>query len=656
MKAMVQGVSNAFSTFGWLPSNDGGSLNATSNYGTATISAVAIQNNTMQITFSGATNQFAPGSALLLTGLTTNTFLNNQIVRITNVLGSQSGGLTSTATNFTLTSVASSVGSTAVYTGTGFSATDNFYSGVIFVIAGFTNGVNNGTFVCTASSSTTITLYNSAATAETTAATATPQPDRTNTTFNALFTHADVGTFASPTADTGTITATYGYTTITNVPDRNDNGYTIKQPKKFRGAYVPVTPVFTQLQTTNNLTTLTFGANGHGCDLTRFVGLGLRITNVQNASFTWLNDASAPTNTNTQTFTAGWPIVSLTSTTIVINTSFSPRADIAATPVTAGFAAPYYVGGNADNTVSVNDLVLYNGDLYEFVNTTAGGLYGFQGTGGGGSGNGSGTGALPGADTSKWKRIWYELWTSNDSLSSTNKMYIRIQWGSNQQSLFLYLWFNWGTASDGSGNITQNSNWGSQQAIATSAISSSASNPTGAALWESDFSGDSGSFRMLLWRGYAVNVASPCVVFNVERSRDNNGNATDAYWTVVYAGSGTANAQGSILKPGTGGAGVLEFNDARAIKTIPCINGQSFNNSIPILPVFPMVGFVANPMIGVVAFKGTDVNEGGLITASLYGTSHTYLVSKQGNAQAGGPANFGSVGGNGTYACGIRWE
>ena len=64
---------------------------------------------------------------------------------------------------------------TGVYTGTITSGGSNAYAGLTFVVAGFTNAQNNGTFICTASSTTTLTLENPNSTSETHAATATSE-------------------------------------------------------------------------------------------------------------------------------------------------------------------------------------------------------------------------------------------------------------------------------------------------------------------------------------------------------------------------------------------------------------------------------------------------------------------------------------------------
>lgn len=73
----------------------------------------------------------------------------------------------------TLTSVAAPSGNTTVYTGTITGGGSSAWAGYSFTIAGFSNAVNDGTFVCVASTTTTITLQHANSVAETHAATAT---------------------------------------------------------------------------------------------------------------------------------------------------------------------------------------------------------------------------------------------------------------------------------------------------------------------------------------------------------------------------------------------------------------------------------------------------------------------------------------------------
>ena len=73
---------------------------------------------------------------------------------------------------FALTSVANAAGGNTVYTGTITGGGANAFAGVVFTVAGFATAANNGTWVCTASTTTTLTLANAAGVAETHAATA----------------------------------------------------------------------------------------------------------------------------------------------------------------------------------------------------------------------------------------------------------------------------------------------------------------------------------------------------------------------------------------------------------------------------------------------------------------------------------------------------
>jgi hypothetical protein len=78
---------------------------------------------------------------------------------------------------------AQSVEGNGVYTGTITGGGSNAFAGETFVVAGFTNAQNNGTFICTASSTTTLTLNNPNSTTETHAATATAQESGNSLTY-----------------------------------------------------------------------------------------------------------------------------------------------------------------------------------------------------------------------------------------------------------------------------------------------------------------------------------------------------------------------------------------------------------------------------------------------------------------------------------------
>lgn len=86
-----------------------------------------------------------------------------------------SGAHYTAGTVFTLSAAANAVGDTTDYTGTITGGGSNAFAGYTFVVAGFTNAANNGEFICTASTTTVLTLENAAGVSETHAGTATSE-------------------------------------------------------------------------------------------------------------------------------------------------------------------------------------------------------------------------------------------------------------------------------------------------------------------------------------------------------------------------------------------------------------------------------------------------------------------------------------------------
>lgn len=101
-----------------------------------------------------------------------------------NTVGTAEAVIVTPAAALVLTAVAASSGGTAVYTGTLTGGAANAFVGNSFVVTGFVNAVNNGTFICSASTALVMTLSNPNAIAETHGGTATPvNLVRTNVAF-----------------------------------------------------------------------------------------------------------------------------------------------------------------------------------------------------------------------------------------------------------------------------------------------------------------------------------------------------------------------------------------------------------------------------------------------------------------------------------------
>jgi len=80
---------------------------------------------------------------------------------------------TTTGTALALTKAANASSGTTVYTGTITGGGANAFAGYTFTVSGFDNNANNGTFICTASTTTTLTLSNANGVLDTHSATAT---------------------------------------------------------------------------------------------------------------------------------------------------------------------------------------------------------------------------------------------------------------------------------------------------------------------------------------------------------------------------------------------------------------------------------------------------------------------------------------------------
>jgi hypothetical protein len=94
-----------------------------------------------------------------------------------------------------------------------------------------------------------------------------------------------------------------------------------------------------------------------------------------------------------------------------------------------------------------------------------------------------------------------------------------------------------------------------------------------------------------------------------------------------------------MLKSSVGGVTPFE---GRLIGFVP--TSGAFNSTVPMCPIFPVVGKVGNPCIGLAVVPKTDVAEGAQVTGVVYGVSHTYVACKASpnNSGLGNAVNQGS--------------
>jgi hypothetical protein len=186
-----------------------------------------------------------------------------------------------------------------------------------------------------------------------------------------------------------------------------------------------------------------------------------------------------------------------------------------------------------------------------------------------------------------------------------------------------------GTSSNGSGTITG--------AISFNALIMTNSNAgvssQGSTLFPCYASGDAGEFRMLLWIGNAT--AGLATFFGIERSKDATGAKTVDYFTAlnICGGGGSPQNQQTTLTSG------LVTPWMKAIMGT-CVdsntNTGSFNGTVAAFPVFPFIGKIGDPMLGVASVFINDVADNAIVTvSSMYGSTHTYVSCKSGTGNQG---------------------
>lgn len=210
----------------------------------------------------------------------------------------------------------------------------------------------------------------------------------------------------------------------------------------------------------------------------------------------------------------------------------------------------------------------------------------------------------------------YEIWKMTDVLAASSPCFLRIDYirnGSNQMQIGLTV----GLGSNGHGVITLGN---SLQHLYSAATSNDTTDTTNAY-----FSGSSNRLSFTMWarNGSSGAGGTARFIFTVERSHDSTGADTAEYLTYVGYGSNLSRQQ-CVFADGTfsvseasGAMGVLPFTPTSGV----------FGTGTAISPIFPMIGKLDNPLLGVVSGKTGDFTDLSTFSISVYGSSHTYIPS-----------------------------
>ena len=226
--------------------------------------------------------------------------------------------------------------------------------------------------------------------------------------------------------------------------------------------------------------------------------------------------------------------------------------------------------------------------------------------------------ALPGANSTV-----YEIWDANDSLQSTLGMVVKFEYGETAATVSPAMFFTVGTGSDGAGNITgENTGRGVIFGIASENSASPAA---------CDFSGDTNRFSMAMFH---TSSGSPQYFntgfFSIERAHAADGTDNSTYYTINWAflqsGDGLNGGRPrQISINAVTGSPTTADNYFACVTTNAQATG-SFGNSTLVSPVFPLIGAVGNPLLGLVVGRFVDFVDNTQFLMTLYNVAHNYLV------------------------------
>jgi hypothetical protein len=453
-----------------------------------------------------------------------------------------------------------------VYT---FSATQaNFatFVGLFFTVSGFTNAVNNGTWTCVASTSTTITLANASGTAETHAATCsgdcgqvvwgniTVPPVTNSPPTNALVNFR--GAWAKNTAYTAG-----------DVVNDGSASYLCATSQ-------PANIVITAITTTTGVTTITFASQADA-GTNNWVGLNINISGF-----------SAGNVGNNGNFT----ITSNTSTTATFANGSGTSAGASGATLLAFNSGP--------GTKHLGTAV--------YSNLTAA------------------------TSSNKWISYNYEIWTNSSSpYVGTLPYYVQFMYGASSGRTGPEIWITQGTGASASTGVLSGNQFNGTAAsqIRVALLGTSGGNNNGTPLFEMDICGGTSNFTLSVWRNFS---SAGAVFFVDYCKDQNGNDLDTYYFVGIVTKSASVLSQcvfkpgsGTMNPFGSTGAAELTMPAIHTAATSAICNGLT-----PASPIFPNPGWTGNPTLGAVVLRNADCTDGELINVVLYGATHTYMVCK----------------------------
>lgn len=249
-----------------------------------------------------------------------------------------------------------------------------------------------------------------------------------------------------------------------------------------------------------------------------------------------------------------------------------------------------------------------------------------------------GTVTVPGTNT-----YVYEIREFTDALAATAPCKLKVEYGTGGTAGYCTVRITAGKTSNGSGALGGG--------VSDTAIlgASSASVPATAPCMVSS---DGGRLSIGMWVGLG---ASYTWGMYIERTKDANGDPTTDGFNFGWLGSTGSTAYGWQYIAVTG---TYTFNPATHMPGPMCAASAAIANyglNVGLYPIYPNRGYPDNPDLGALVYIVSAFNAtGALITASMYGADHTFLLlgATYGGTNGTYTVNGGSLG----YSLALRCE
>jgi hypothetical protein len=233
----------------------------------------------------------------------------------------------------------------------------------------------------------------------------------------------------------------------------------------------------------------------------------------------------------------------------------------------------------------------------------------------------------------------YEVWRFADALQTSAPVFFKIQYGEGASADGPGIRLQFGSGSDGAGNLTGNLSALYDAETVSNAVATTVVG-----------SGSTG--RFVIAAGFTASSIGLC--FGFERSKDSTGgDTTEAVLWISHAdtsGSGSTSGHAAVWSTTLGVLGTIEivFNTMFAAGT-----SMAFGSQTMVAPVFHNKGVFMNPGLNCAGYYTLNITPNGTANVYMYGASHIYYALPSTTWATG--AAFRGVG-SGTAAMLIRYE